>query len=162
MYKVQDKVMYGTNGVCTISEITTKKIGREKIEYYVLKPSGSNSSTLFVPTHSEALVGKMRFIMTKDEVESLIGNIPKDKPEWVSNKNLRFDLFKSIIASGDCTEILKLIRTIHFHEDEQLSKGKRLHISDERFLKEAEKMILEEFSMVLEESTQDVLARILS
>ena len=58
-------------------------------------------------------------------------------------------------------ELIRLIRQIRAHEQEQLGKGKRLHLSDERFLKEAEKMICEEFSLVLNIDRNEVLSRIL-
>ena len=56
MYSIGEVVLYGSNGVCEITEITTKKIGKDSIEYYVLKPVCSDSSTLFVPTQNEMLV----------------------------------------------------------------------------------------------------------
>ena len=37
MYSIGEVVLYGSNGVCEITEITTKKIGKDSIEYYVLK-----------------------------------------------------------------------------------------------------------------------------
>ena len=35
MYSIGEVVLYGSNGVCEITEITTKKIGKDSIEYYV-------------------------------------------------------------------------------------------------------------------------------
>ena len=58
MYSIGEVVLYGSNGVCEITEITTKKIGKDSIEYYVLKPVCSDSSTLFVPTQNEMLVSR--------------------------------------------------------------------------------------------------------
>ena len=49
MYAIGQTVLYGANGVCSISEITTRKIGKEAIEYYVLKPMGMQASTVYVP-----------------------------------------------------------------------------------------------------------------
>ena len=58
--------------------------------------------------------------------------------------------------------MLRLIRTLKLHEKQQLKRGKRLHMADERFLKEAEKMVLGEFAYVLNESTDDILNRIVN
>lgn len=162
MFEVSDVVAYGTNGVCTITEITTKRIDKTNIEYYVLSPKAATTAKVFVPTHNENLVGKMRAILTKEQANELLNNIPKDKPEWISNKNQRFETFKNIIAEGDCAELLKLIRTLRLHERYQFKRGKRLHMSDERFLKEAEKMVLGEFAYVLNVTTDDVLNNILN
>lgn len=64
MYSIGEIVLYGSNGVCEITEITTKKIGKDSIEYYVLKPVCSDSSTLFVPTQNEMLVSRMRVVLS--------------------------------------------------------------------------------------------------
>ncbi len=149
MYKVGEDVLYGSNGVCTITEITNKKIAGKTIEYYVLKPVYSETSTLFVPVHNEALVSKIRSVLSKDELNSILSNLP-DPPEWNDNKNDRLELFKNVISEGNCLKLITLIRLIHNHEQIQVSKGKRLHISDERILKEAEKMVCDEISLVLQ------------
>ena len=44
-------------------------------------------------------------------------------------------------------KLVELIRRMHFHSKLQLKKGRRLHITDERFLKEAEKMVCDEVSV---------------
>ena len=38
MYRVDDLVLYSAQGVCKITDITTKKINGEVNEYYILKP----------------------------------------------------------------------------------------------------------------------------
>ncbi len=81
--------------------------------------------------------------------------------DWNDNKQERSEQFRAIITEGSCVELIRLIRLVRTHEQEQLAGGKRLHISDERFLKEAEKMICEEFSLVLHISRDEVLERIL-
>lgn len=161
MFSVGQTVLYGTNGVCTIDDITTKSVGKTKIEYYVLKPVCSNTSTLFVPTANEKLVAKIRYILSADEINALLADT-QDCDEWIDNKLERNEKFKAIISEGNSAKLIRLIRLIHIHEQEQTAKGKRLHLSDERFLKEAEKMICEEFSMVLKIDRDEVIARILN
>ncbi len=162
MFEVSDVVSYGTNGVCTVTEITTKKIDKTSIEYYVLSPQGTTSAKVFVPVKNEKLVAKMRAILTKDEINELLDNMPKEEGEWIANKNIRFETFKNIISEGKSSELLKLIRTLKLHEKQQFKRGKRLHVSDERFLKEAERMVLGEFAFVLNETTDDILNRIVN
>ena len=72
MYSIGEIVLYGSNGVCEITEITTKKIGKDSIEYYVLKPVCSDSSTLFVPTQNEMLVSRMRVVLSSDEIKDIL------------------------------------------------------------------------------------------
>ncbi|MBQ1974364.1 MAG: CarD family transcriptional regulator [Ruminococcus sp.] len=160
MFCVGQTVLYGSNGVCMVDDVTEKRIGKTKIQYYVLKPLCNNTSTLFVPTANQQLVSKMRRILTEDEAEAILRNLPPCG-DWNDNKQERSEQFRAIITEGSCVELIRLIRLVRTHEQEQLAGGKRLHITDERFLKEAEKMICEEFSLVLHISRDEVLERIL-
>ena len=160
MFCVGQTVLYGSNGVCMVDDVTEKRIGKTKIQYYVLKPLCNNTATLFVPTANQQLVSKMRRILTEDEAEAILRNLPPCG-DWNDNKQERSEQFRAIITEGSCVELIRLIRLVRTHEQEQLAGGKRLHITDERFLKEAEKMVCEEFSLVLHISRDEVLERIL-
>ncbi len=160
MFSTGQTVLYGSNGVCKVDGVTEKRIGSSKIEYYVLKPVSANTSTLFVPVSNQQLVGKIRCVLTAEEAKGILDSLP-ECGLWNDNKLERSETFKAVISSGDSVELIRLIRLISLHEREQLKKGKRLHISDERFLKEAEKMICEEFSIVLNTTRESVLSRIL-
>lgn len=160
MFCVGQTVLYGSNGVCMVDDVTEKRIGKTKMQYYVLKPLCNNTSTLFVPTANQQLVSKMRRILTEDEAEAILRDLPPCG-DWNDNKQERSEQFRAIITEGSCVELIRLIRLVRTHGQEQLAGGKRLHISDERFLKEAEKMICEEFSLVLHISRDEVLERIL-
>ena len=159
MFRDGQIVLYGTNGVCTVQGVTERRIGKIKYEYYVLKPLGINSSTLYVPTSNEQLVGKIRNILSEDEANGILLNLPQIG-EWNDNKPERTETFRVVISSGDRVELVRMIRLIHFHELQQIADGKRLHISDERFLKEAEKMVCEEFTIVLHSTREEILGRI--
>lgn len=161
MFSVGQLVLYGTNGVCTVEDITEKTVGSFQAEYYVLKPTSAAASTLFVPTANEQLVGKMRPVMTAEEINGVLSQ-KSDGGEWIESKNERTEAFKDIIASGDPAALLGMIRLLHAHRDLQTGQGKRLHLSDERFLKEAEKMIGEEFSLVLGVDRDEAIALILA
>lgn len=160
MFCVGQTVLYGSNGVCMVDDVTEKRIGKTKMQYYVLKPLCNNTSTLFVPTANQQLVSKMRRILTEDEAEAILRDLPPCG-DWNDNKQERSEQFRAIITEGSCVELIRLIRLVRTHGQEQLAGGKRLHISDERFLKEAEKMICEEFSLVLHISRDEVLERIM-
>lgn len=160
MFCVGQTVLYGSNGVCMVDDVTEKRIGKTKMQYYVLKPLCNNTSTLFVPTANQQLVSKMRLILTEDEAEAVLRDLPPCG-DWNDNKQERSEQFRAIITEGSCVELIRLIRLVRTHEQEQLAGGKRLHITDERFLKEAEKMVCEEFSLVLHISRDEVLERIL-
>ena len=68
MYNVGDNIHYGGSGVCVIQEIAVMRFGRTREQYYVLKPVYQNASLIYVPVDNPQLVGKMRAVLTKEEV----------------------------------------------------------------------------------------------
>jgi hypothetical protein len=60
VFQISDVIVYGTQGVCRITEIEEKTIGGVKKSYYVLKPVHDNGATIYAPTNNEAVLKKMR------------------------------------------------------------------------------------------------------
>ncbi len=119
MFCVGQTVLYGSNGVCMVDDVTEKRIGKTKMQYYVLKPLCNNTSTLFVPTANQQLVSKMRRILTEDEAEAILRNLPPCG-DWNDNKQERSEQFRAIITEGSCVELIRLIRLVRTHGQEQL------------------------------------------
>ena len=117
--------------------------------YFILNPVYRKNSKIFVPSDNEKLMEKMHSVIEKDEIDELIRNAAEDTSEWIENDAERKDFFKSALASGDRGKIINVIKTIRLHKAEREESGKRLHQSDEAFLKEAEALIYEEFAVVL-------------
>ena len=91
MYKTGDTVLYGSEGVCKITDITEKQFGDVSIEYYILTPVFNNRSTFFVPTKNETLVSRMRPILTNREILDLITNavsVPIGLKTILNGKNI--------------------------------------------------------------------------
>ena len=149
MFKLHDTVMYGTTGVCTVESIENKKIGRDTKQYYVLKPKSQCTSTVFIPIDNENLLSKVRKVLSNKEVELIIDSIDSNTSVWVDNDAERRVRFSEIIQSGDRKQCLCLLYTLKRHQRLLSEKGKRLHIADERALKESERLIYDEFSFAL-------------
>ena len=79
-----DYVVYGTSGICMIEDIRLMKFAMdsEKSTYYVLKPESSDSSVVYVPAKNEKLMSKMREVMTKDEIDSLLLGMKDKEIGW--------------------------------------------------------------------------------
>ena len=149
-YSVNEKVLYGSVGVCEIKEITKKDFGGQSLDYYVLVPLYKNQSTVYVPVNSVPLCEKMRRLPDKDSISKLFECAKADLPEWEENKYIRRDKFTEIIEKGSDKEIFVLVRVLYEQNKKQLEKGKKLHITDERFLTEAQKLIDDEIAYVLD------------
>lgn len=149
VFNIGEKVLYSVNGVCEITDITEKVFDKTVIRYYVLKPISNNEATLFVPVNNENLVRKMKRLMTCDQLDEVLNNVSVKDIEWNTNEAERKEEFRNIISFGNVSEILVLLKSIWLHRTVQSSKGRKLHISDEMFLREAEKIIKEEISTVI-------------
>lgn len=146
---INDTILYGSYGICKIEDITKKTFNNTTVEYYVLKPAYDESSTIFIPTTNEALVKKMRRILSAEEVHALIKEIPSRPDIWIDDESERKQRFREIISNANRTELSSLIKTLYIHQQQQKSVGKKLRSGDERFFKEAEKLLNEEFAFVL-------------
>lgn len=157
MYKINDAIVYGSQGVCKITDIEEKSVGGVKRAYYVLKPVNDKGATIYVPTDNEFVLKKMRRLLSKEEINRLIDSMPNEDAIWLSNENERKELYKRILADGDRLELIKMIKAIYAHKKEREAEGKRLHMSDERYFKDAEQILYNEFEYVLDLAGKDDL-----
>ena len=158
MYQINDTVLYGINGVCRIENITEETIGNRKALYYMLKPVYNDSSTIFVPLENSELTGKMRRILSASEIYSIIRSMPEEEPIWNDDEGERNAMYREILKSGDCVKIVRLIKTLYFHKQKQINNKKKLHVADEKIMKEAEKILYEEFAYVLDIKPDQVVS----
>lgn len=158
MFSQGETVIYGVNGVCRVEGVTQMDITGEKKDYYVLKPVFNGRSTLFVPLDNEKLVGRMRTLITEAGIRSLAKKFPAIEPLWIENEDERKARCAAAMADNDRETILALIKAIRVHRDRQSDIGKKLHVGDERFLKDAEKLLREEASFVLDKDLDSVLS----
>ena len=157
MFQVNDVIIYGAQGVCKITGTEEKTVNGRKKTYFVLKPVGDQGATIFAPTDNELVLRKMRRLLTKDEIHQLIDSMPEENAVWVANENARKELYKSILAKGDHLELIKMIKAIYAQKVQREAEGKRLHMSDERFFKDAEQILYNEFQYVLNLGSKEEL-----
>ena len=149
MFKIKDVVVYGLQGVCEIVDIEEKKIDGVSKSYFVLKPKNDKGATFYVPTWNKKAWEKIRKVMTKKDVDVLIDSMPNKTPVWISNENERKEAYKKILASGDQAAIISMVQALFIHKKEREAEGKRLHMSDEHFMKDAEQLLYNEWQYVL-------------
>lgn len=157
MFKVNDVIIYGTQGVCRIVDIEEKAVSGVKKNFFVLKPINDNGSTIFAPTDNEHVLKKMRALLSKTEINSLIDSMPNEDVVWVKNDTDRKEHYRKILASGNHVELIRMIKAIYVHKKEREAEGKRLHMIDEHFFKDAEQILYNEFQYVLKLSGKDEL-----
>lgn len=154
-FNVGEHVVYSSCEICKIEEKVKRCFdGINEREYLRLIPVFSKGSNFYIP--SDDYDGKIRRLLTKEEIYSLIDDLPDSETQWCEDKNQRKSKFFSVLRSDNYHELLSMIRTIYQKRQEQNSQGKKLHASDEKVMHEAEKLIHHEFSFVLGIDEDDV------
>lgn len=149
MFTKNDIILYATHGVCEIVGIENLQIDGAKKEFFVLKPKNSKVATFYVPTWNEKALSKMRKLLTKKEIDSLIDSMPSTKPTWIENNAVRKSTYQKILTNGDHAAVISMIQALYFHKKECENMGKHLHLTDEQFMKDAEQLLYNEWQYVL-------------
>jgi CarD family transcriptional regulator len=156
MFKVNDYVVYSSMGVFKIMDIREDKdVNSNEIEYYILEPAYSNNLIIKTPVNNEKAL--MREIISKDGILSLISAMPEKETIWIDDYRQRIVNFKALLKTGDCEELIKLIKTLYLEQKEKSVIGKKLMKSDEDIMKAAEKHLNEEFAIALNISPDEVV-----
>lgn len=148
-HAVNEFVVYGADGICEITEICKRKFGRQYIDYYTLKPVYDDKSAIYIPVDNEKLVEKMRRVMSKQELFDLIASLPEKGDLWIEDDRERQEKYKTIIGNGNREELFVLIKTLFEKRRELAEIGRKLHVADERALRDAQKLLHEELAHIL-------------
>ena len=149
MYSAGEHVVYGTHGVCCITEVTVMPFGSEEKNYYVLSPIADKRSTIFVPCDNEKLTSQMKKVLTKNEIDMLLDDVVPGALEWIECDSKRKEFCAATIKSGDRMAIINMISMLYLHRERMENQKKHIHVTDERFLREGEKLLHDEFAFVL-------------
>ena len=156
MYKIGEFIIYGNCGLCKVEDIgpiDISGINNEK-DYYTLKPVYEDGK-IFTPIDTDVF---MRAISTYEEAQQLIERIPYMEEMDCSEKSINIlqSKYKSFIKTHDCEDLLAVILGIYKKEYNAINKGKKLGQIDEKFMKLAQGLINDEFSIVLGISREEV------
>lgn len=128
----------------------------KRSKYYVLRPVYRTRATIYVPTDNELLCSRMRPVLSEPEIESLLQSAAGESISWIDDPNERKQVFAQILSGGDRRRVLHLIRMLYVRRRELQKNGKHLRIADEQTLRDAEKLLNDEFAHVLHIPQQDV------
>lgn len=149
MLQVGSQVVYGIHGVCSIVDVEMRTVDRKKVEYFVLESNEQPGARFYVPTHNQVALSKLRPLLTKQELEALLASEDTHRDAWITDENQRKQKYRELINSGDRATLISMIRSLHKHKETQLAAGRKFHLCDENFLRDAQKLLSAEFSLVL-------------
>ena len=149
LYSIGQMVVYGVHGVCSIIDIQSMKVDRKNVEYYVLEPIDQAGARYYIPSKNEHALSKLCPILNKEQLDKLLADTNVADDSWISDENQRKQHYRELINSGDRAALLCMIRCLYKHKAEQLAAGRKFHLCDEIFLRDAEKLLSTEFALVL-------------
>ncbi len=155
MFKVNDTVMYARNGACKITNIRCESFDGTEKEYYFLSPIYDSKSTVYVPV--EGAEKKLKKLLSKQEIAAAIDEAATQSLNWIDDSRRRREKANDIIKSGSHTDIIRLIKLYHTKKEELDAEHKKFFVADDRALQEAESLLLQEFSIVLNIEKSDII-----
>ena len=120
-----------------------------------MKPLYTKNSKIYVPVENERKM--LKNLLSTEEVHALIKTMPVKKSIWIKQNQQRNAAFRDIIKKGNRQELVELISTLYLYKTDLAKTGKNLNMSDESIMKEAEKMLYEEFAFVLNIKLDEVV-----
>lgn len=156
MFQVGSQVVYGIHGVCNIIDVEIRTVDRKKVHYFVLAPNEQPNARFYIPMHNETALSKLRPLLSKEELEALLASEEAHKYSWIDDENRRKQKYRELINNADRAALISMIRSLRRHKETQLAAGRKFHLSDDNFLRDAQKMLSSEFSLVLGISPSEV------
>lgn len=156
MYEVGTLVLYDKRGVYRIESMGAPPVREISGDYYRLCAVFSNSNEIiYTPADT---VSSMRPLISGSEAAHYLELFSQLEPH-VFHSGKPMDLtahYQSMLASRKVEDCLLLIKEIHIRQREMARQKKRLGQRDTQYLKLAEKLICEEFAVVLD-TTPDLI-----
>ncbi len=159
VYKVGDIVIYAGSNVCVIADIRKESFGKEKKDYYILKPVFEKNSTVYHPVDSDET--KLRKAITQAEALEIISDDFSSNAVWIENDTERNDRFEALLKEKSPRKMVWIIRVISQKKKELSSAGKKIRAADEKVLEEAKRNIIEELLYVLGKSEEEIIEKII-
>ena len=156
MFSVGDKIIYGENGVCTVSKVGPLDAGDPSGRlFYHLEPL-IGSGIYYTPVDSGAY---MRPCISREEAERLIDAMPSIAPAiCYDNRFNHVDAFyKELFRQHSCEALVAIVKGLQERMNEKKTKSSRA----ETTMKRAKDMLHGELSIALEMEVGDVEAYIL-
>ena len=126
--------------------------------YYTLAPL-YREGKIYTPVDTNVF---MRPVLTREEAEELVRNIPDIQAVVCTERNPRIlgEFYQGLIRSHNCVNMIQVIKTAHRKCEDRRARGIKPGQVDERYLKRAEDLLYGELAVSLEIPKEDVVGYI--
>ena len=148
MFKIGDIIVYGAQGLCQITCIETKQIGKTSANYYVLKPLYAENTAVFVPVENKTLTARMQSVMSMSQAQELIDTADEIQVLNIADDIKRHNEYKQVLSSNDRRRLAAVIKTLRKERALRRENNKKLNINDEQFLSKSEQLLFNELAFI--------------
>lgn len=156
MFSIGDKIIYGSDGVFTVSEYTSSPIDKNDTrQFYVLRPvHGPTGNIIMTPVDNER--AKMRQVMSREEALAFIDSMPNIEVLTVEREKNRRETYRKALEIASAISMVSIIKTVAERREELAKVKKRPSESDNDYEKKAKHCLYGELSIALEIPMGDV------
>ena len=156
MFSIGDKIIYGSDGVFTVSEYASSPIDKNDTrQFYVLRPVyGPAGNVIMTPVDNER--AKMRPVMSREEAIAFVDSLPSIEVLTVEREKNRRDIYRKTLELASLESLVSIIKTVQVRRIELAKVKKRPSESDNDYEKKAKHCLYGELSIALEIPVSDV------
>ena len=152
MFKVNELVVYPSQGVGRVERIETQEIGGTKAEFYIVRIL-SNNVTLMVPVKNATNVG-LRGVCSLRTGQAIFESL-QDRSEFTGytgqNWNRRYREYSEKLKSGDLGDVAYVLKELFL-----IGRDKDLSFGERRLLEQAMSLVSMELAYALGRDQQAV------
>lgn len=152
-FNIDQKVVYPSQGVGTVTEIFEKKFREELNLYYKIYIEASDMIVMVPVDKAEGL--GIREIVSAQEAEEALSLLSEDFEPITSDWKLRYQQNLDLLKKGSIKDIAAIVRCLY-----NRSKIKELPILERKLYDSAKKLLIDEISIALGKSDKEIEAQI--
>lgn len=149
MFEIGEYIVYGTNGICRVEDVCSSPYDKTDTRtYYLLVPvNNPMSSTIYTPVNNERV--PMRRLMTKEEIEALIADMPQIELLTVPIEKHRREIYRATIGTLSPAGYVQVIKTVHRRRADLTAAHKHFPVTDLEYGRLAKHLLYSECAHVL-------------
>lgn len=150
-YKLNQKIVYPSQGVGTITEIKEKQFRGEAILYYIVFLDASDM-TIMIPVEKADELG-LRPIVDSERALATIEMMGEDYEPVTTDWKLRYQMNLELLKKGQIEDIASIVRCLYHR-----SKVKELPILERKLYDSAKRLLEDEIAYSLGKTSKEIEA----
>jgi CarD family transcriptional regulator len=149
MFQINEYVAYSNLGIFQVKEVRPARLGGAETMCYVLKHLANPNSTLYIPTDNHDLLVRIRPVLTRTKILAMIEGMSAEEVIEFKDDRERNRDFMIRVQSGDCRELIRVVKTLYQERAWKRKHGKSLTATDTKLMAQAENLLYDEFAFAL-------------